>query len=166
MTRRDPDGTMRSSWARNAQWRTPGLVPGGVAVHQLAAVEVVLGVAVLVPALEEVSVERDEQAAARIVVLQREHVLRLLVELAAVVAVLHPDVVPENDDLPERLLVVELERDLLAELAQLCQVPDAGLNLAVERQHRHLRGQRFDAPAHAFRSEERRVGKECRSRWS
>src|SRR5256885_14791398 len=103
MTRRGPDRTNR-----HAQRRTPGLVPGGVAVHQLAAVEVVLGVAALVPALQEVGVERHEQAAARIVVLQREHVLRLLVELAAVVAVLHPDV----------------------------------------------------------RSEERRVGKECRSRWS
>src|SRR6267378_4202256 len=151
MTRRGPDRTMRGSAGdRRAQRRTPGLVPGGVAVYQLAAVEVVLGVAALVPALEEIGVEGNEQAAARIAVLQREHVLRLLVELAAVVAVLHPDVVAEDDDLPERLLVVELQRDLLAELAQLREVRDAGLDLAVERQHRDLRRQRFDAPAHAF----------------
>src|SRR2546422_5257785 len=78
MTRRGPDRTNR-----HPQQRTCGLVPGGVAVHQLVAVEVVLGVAALVPALQEVGVERHEQAAARIVVLQREHVFRLLVELAA-----------------------------------------------------------------------------------
>src|SRR5437667_11023019 len=114
MTRRGPDRTNR-----HAQRRTPGLVPGGVAVHQLAAVEVVLGVAALVPALEEVGVDRLEQAAARIVVLQREHVLRLLVELAAVVAVLHPDVVAGAAALPERRLVGELEGDLLPELPQL-----------------------------------------------
>src|SRR6266480_3560817 len=145
MTRRGPDRTMR-----HAQRRSHGLVPGGVAVHQLVTVEVVLGVAALVPALEEVGVEGNEQAAARILALQGEYVLRLLVELAAVVAVLHPDVVAEDDDLPERLLVVELQRDLLAELAQLREVRDAGLDLAVERQRRDFRRQRFDAPAHAF----------------
>src|SRR5438046_10048794 len=118
MTRRGPDRTMR-----HAQRRTPGLVPGGVAVHQLVAVEVVPGVAAIVPALEEVGVERHEQAPPRIAVLEREHVFRLLVELAAVVAVLHTDVVAEDDDLPEPLLVVELERNLLAELTQIRQRP-------------------------------------------
>src|SRR5205807_87202 len=114
MTRRSPDRTMpRSPGDRHAQRRTPGLVAGGVAVHELVALEVVLGVAGLVPALKEVGVERDEQASARIAMLQRKHVLRLLVELAAAVAVLHPDVVAEDDDLPERLLVVELQRDFL-----------------------------------------------------
>src|SRR5205807_858683 len=109
MTRRGPGRTMRGSDGdRHAQRRTPGLVAGGVAVHQLVALEVVLGVAALVPALEEVRVEGNEQAPARIVMLQRKHVLRLLVELAAMVAVLHPYVVAEDDDLPERLLVVEL----------------------------------------------------------
>src|SRR6266513_2934988 len=64
MTRRGPDRTMR-----HAQRRTPGLVPGGVAVHQLVAVEVVPGVAAIVPALEEVGVERHEQAPPRIAML-------------------------------------------------------------------------------------------------
>src|SRR2546422_10663801 len=57
---------------------------------------------------------------------------------------------------PDSVLLLEFMRHLKGEL---------GLTLAVVHFNHHLRGAESDADER-FRSEERRVGKECRSRWS
>src|SRR4030042_5475210 len=59
----------------------------------------------------------------------------------------------------------ETVHELVAEPVRLLQLPDPGLGVKGVPRHRRDRLQPVDV-ALLVRSEERRVGKECRSRWS
>ena len=132
---------------RHAEGGAPAFVSGLIAIDQFIGREIVFRMAGLAPLVEEVHIEGDVQSLARIAVLQREYVFRLMFHFVPGMAMLHPHVVAEDDYFPERLMLVEFQRDLLACLAQFRQVGDAGLDFLVKRQQRNLRRQRIDAPA-------------------
>src|SRR5574340_1289352 len=85
-----------------------------VTVNQLAGGEVVFGMARVVPLVEEMHVESREQALPGLLLVQGEYVFRLGLQFLTVVAILHPDVFPGDDQVPEGRVIIELERDLLA----------------------------------------------------
>src|SRR5207247_7853897 len=110
-----------------------GLVAGGrIALDQFGRVEVVLPVAWLVPLVEKVGIKRHKQSLARLIVLQTKHVFRLVLHFTAAMAMLDPDTIVENHHLPERVVVVELQRNFLAAFASLVQQGNAGGNLLLK----------------------------------
>jgi len=98
--------------------------------YKLIAGQVVFGITRIIPQIEDVHVKGREEALLGSIMAQREHVLRLRLDLVSVVAILNPGVLPDDHDLPERWRFVQSQAYLLTGAIELFEVAYACPQLA------------------------------------